>query len=135
MSKQRDFEKLFWLAGTWKGRAYGGDLLEIYTPATGHIILGATKIDIDTKTVYSEMVRIEDKGDELHFILVLGEMDYTFTALEVTESSFRCENRSLRFPREVHYQLMGDRLRIRLTGVDQNDAAKETEVEIYRVKG
>lgn len=105
----------------------------MYTPATGHIILGSTKIDIDTKTVYSEMVRIEEKEDELRFILILGEMDYTFTAVEVTESHFRCKNGSLRFPREVHYELIEGRLRIRLTGVDQHDAPKETEVELARV--
>ncbi len=134
LNKQREFEKLSWLAGTWKGRAYGGELLETYTPATGHIILGATKIDVENKTVYFEIVRIEENGEELRFVLVLGEMEYIFQVVEVTDSRLRCENRSLRYPREVLYELIEDRLRIKLTGVDQHDAPKGTEVELFRAK-
>ena len=58
-------ESLKWLAGHWRGEAFGGITEEVWTPAIGGSMMCAFKLVADGKVTFYELVSIIEEGGTL----------------------------------------------------------------------
>ena len=57
-SPKADLSCIAWLAGHWRGEAFGGITEEIWTPPLGGSMMGAFKLVADSKVVFYELETI-----------------------------------------------------------------------------
>ena len=56
-------DSVAWLAGSWRGRAFGGTFEEVWTAASGGTMIGMFKLMHNNQpTMYEFMLIVEDKG-------------------------------------------------------------------------
>lgn len=56
-------DSVAWLAGSWRGRAFGGTFKEVWTAASGGTMIGMFKLMHNNQpTMYEFMLIVEDKG-------------------------------------------------------------------------
>ena len=54
-----------WIAGHWRGEAFGGIAEEVWTPPLGDSMMAAFKVTVDGKVKFYELVTIMEQGDTL----------------------------------------------------------------------
>jgi hypothetical protein len=64
-SPKADLEAVAWIAGHWRGEAFGGIAEEIWTPPLGGSMMAAFKVTVDGKVKFYELETIMEQGDTL----------------------------------------------------------------------
>lgn len=59
-SPKANLEVIKWLAGHWRGEAFGGIVEEIWTPPFGGSMMGAFKLVVDNKVQFYEIETIQE---------------------------------------------------------------------------
>ncbi len=54
-----------WIAGHWKGKAFGGEVEEIWTPPSGGSMMCAFKLVVDSKVKFYEFIAIIEENESL----------------------------------------------------------------------
>lgn len=58
-----------WLSGHWRGRAFGGLIEEVWTPATGGSMMGSFKLIVENQVQFYEIETISEENGTLIFRL------------------------------------------------------------------
>lgn len=69
VSPKANLDQVSWIAGHWKGEAFGGITEEIWSPPLGDSMLFSFKLVVDNKTVFYEIGGIRTVDDTLLFQL------------------------------------------------------------------
>lgn len=68
-SPKANLKQVSWIAGHWKGEAFGGIAEEIWSPPLGDSMMFSFKLVVDNKTVFYEIGGIKTVDDTLLFQL------------------------------------------------------------------
>ena len=68
-SPQANLSDYAWIAGSWKGEAFGGTIDEVWTPASGGSMMGSFKLVVDGKVSFYELMTITQEGESIHMRL------------------------------------------------------------------
>ena len=60
-------DRIAWLAGTWKGQAFGGEVEEIWSRPNGGTMMGMFRLLEKGKTVFTEFEQIVEQDNSLVF--------------------------------------------------------------------
>jgi Domain of unknown function (DUF6265) len=60
-------DSVAWLAGSWKGEAFGGEVEEIWSPPAGGMMMGMFRLLDKGKVAFSEFEQIVEKDNLLVF--------------------------------------------------------------------
>lgn len=64
-SPKADLSAVAWIAGHWRGEAFGGIAEEIWTPPLGDSMMAAFKLTVDGKVKFYELETIMEQGETL----------------------------------------------------------------------
>ena len=84
-SPQADLSAIPWLAGHWRGEAFGGIAEEIWSPALGGSMMGAFKLVVDGAVVFYELETVSEVDGTL--ILRLKHFNPDVTGWEEKEET------------------------------------------------
>ncbi|VUD58512.1 hypothetical protein TDB9533_02441 [Thalassocella blandensis] len=97
-SPKANLQNLHWLAGHWRGEAFGGVVEEVWAPPLGGSMMGAFKLVVSDKVQFYEIETISEVNNSLIFRLkhfskdLKGweEKDKTvdFTLVEIQDNTF-----------------------------------------------
>lgn len=76
-SPKAELSDVAWLAGHWRGEAFGGIVEEVWSSPLGNSMMGAFKLVSDNKVVFYEIETISVVGDSLIFRLKHFNSDLT----------------------------------------------------------
>ena len=97
-----------WLAGCWELRAPNRVTLEMWMPPLGDLMIGASRTTVGARTGEFEQLRLKLEGDRLHYIaLPSGQVETTFSSIEITDTTLVFENKAHDFPQRVLYRRRG----------------------------
>lgn len=65
ISPKANLEDISWIAGHWKGTAFGGDTEEIWSAPLGNSMMGSFKIVIDNEIQFYELMTISEENGTL----------------------------------------------------------------------
>lgn len=64
-SPKTDLSAVAWIAGHWRGEAFGGIAEEIWTPPLGDSMMAAFKLSVNDQVKFYELETISEQGDTL----------------------------------------------------------------------
>lgn len=64
-SPKADLDAVAWIAGHWRGEAFGGIAEEVWTPPLGDSMMAAFKVTVDGKVKFYELETIMEQGETL----------------------------------------------------------------------
>lgn len=64
-SPKADLGDVAWIAGHWRGEAFGGTAEEIWAPPLGDSMMAAFKVTVDGKVKFYELETIMEQGESL----------------------------------------------------------------------
>ena len=64
-SPKADLGVIAWIAGHWRGEAFGGDTEEIWTPPLGGSMMAAFKLSVNDQVKFYELEVISEQGGTL----------------------------------------------------------------------
>jgi hypothetical protein len=64
-SPKADLSVVAWIAGHWRGEAFGGVAEEIWTPPLGDSMMAAFKLSVNDQVKFYELETISEQGDTL----------------------------------------------------------------------
>jgi hypothetical protein len=111
-----------WLAGCWELRAPNRVTLEMWMPALGDMMLGASRTTVGAVTREFEQLRLTVDGNRLVYTSVPSrQKEASFPSIEVTDTTLVFENTAHDFPQRIIYQRRGaDSLIARIEGPGPN---------------
>lgn len=136
-SKALKLAEVSTMSGCWEQRVDEKKIVttEIWTAATGGVMLGMNLTARDGKASTWEYMRIEQRGDGLVFVSRPKEnpTETEFTLIKSTADSIVFENKAHDYPQRVMYTISGDRLHGRVEG-DMNGKLTAFDFPMVRVK-
>lgn len=113
-----------WLAGCWERRAGNREILEMWMPPAGGLMLGASRTVVSGAVREYEQVMIKAEGGKLVYTATpSGQQTASFTSTIVTDTSFTVENLQHDFPQRIVYRRRGaDSVIARIEGPGQGDS-------------
>jgi len=107
-----------WLAGCWEQRIGNREILEMWMPPAGGLMLGASRTIVGGAVREYEQVMLRAEGGKLVYTATpSGQPTASFTSTNVTDTSFTVENLQHDFPQRIIYRRRGaDSLIARIEG-------------------
>jgi dipeptidyl aminopeptidase/acylaminoacyl peptidase len=97
-----------WLAGCWERRATNRVTLEMWMPALGDLMLGASRTTVGAATAEFEQLRLKAEGDRLVYTaLPSGQREASFPSITVSDTLLVFENTAHDFPQRISYRRRG----------------------------
>jgi hypothetical protein len=112
---------LAWLAGTWESEEpTGPHTVEHWLAPEGGTMLGVNRTAVDGRTVFFEYLRIEARAEGPAYLAspVGRDPPTTFVATAAGPSWITFANPEHDFPQRIEYRREGDRLQMRISGVE-----------------
>jgi hypothetical protein len=111
-----------WLAGCWELRASNRVTLEMWMPASGDLMLGASRTIVGTSTAEFEQLRLKVDGERLVYTsLPSGQREASFSSITVSDTLLVFENTAHDFPQRILYRRLGaDSIIARIEGPGPN---------------
>ena len=111
-----------WLSGCWELRANNRLTLEMWMPAAGDLMLGASRTIMGGVVREFEQLRIRsDAGKLVYTALPSGQREASFTSTLVSDTAIVFENPQHDFPQKIIYRKRGaDSLHARVEGPGPN---------------
>ena len=108
-------EDLDWMSGYWKLSQGGATLEELWTPASGGMMVGVNRTVYPNGRASFEFLRIVKTDSSIVYLASPGGASPTaFTLTEVTGSKAVFENLEHDFPQRIIYSLAGNQLTARI---------------------
>jgi hypothetical protein len=125
---QADLRHAGWLAGCWELRAPNRITLEMWMPALGDMMLGASRTTVGTRTSEFEQLRLAPQGDRIVYTsLPSGQREASFTSSIVSDSLLVFENPQHDFPQKIVYRRRGaDSIVAQIEGPGANGVRRVT---------
>ena len=100
---------LSWLAGCWRGSVNQREFREHWLPLRGNLLIGASHTVLQDRTQDFEYVRVESRGDGLHYIAQpSGGRETTFhladRQMDGADTVYTFANDAQDFPRRIVYR-------------------------------
>jgi hypothetical protein len=119
--KASDFSKLNWLEGTWTRTNItkpGRTAHERWEKSGEQELRGYGVTMQGQDTVFLEKITVLIKDNAIYYIADVpqNQLPVYFKLTEITESGFVCENPDHDFPKQISYQLEGDKLEAQISG-------------------
>lgn len=107
-----------WLAGCWERSHEGAVTVEMWMPAGGGMMLGASRtVEGEKVREFEQIVLRLENGRLLYTARPSGQAEATFTSTEATASGFVVANPQHDFPQRIIYRRRGaDSLVARIEG-------------------
>ena len=97
-----------WIAGCWELRAPNRVTLEMWMPALGDMMLGASRTTTTTATSEYEQLRLKIEGDRLVYTAVpSGQKETSFPSITISDTLLVFENTAHDFPQRIIYRRRG----------------------------
>jgi hypothetical protein len=111
-----------WLAGCWELRAPNRVTLEMWMPALGDMMLGASRTTVGAMTSEYEQLRLSVNGNRLVYTSIPSrQKEASFPSIEVTDTTLIFENTAHDFPQRIIYRRRGaDSIIARIEGPGPN---------------
>jgi Tol biopolymer transport system component len=111
-----------WLAGCWELRASNRVTLEMWMPALGDMMLGASRTTVGAATSEYEQLRLSVDGNRLVYTSVPSrQKEASFPSIEVSDTTLVFENTAHDFPQRIIYRRRGaDSIIARIEGPGTN---------------
>jgi hypothetical protein len=107
---EADISSFSWLEGKWVGKYDTVPIFEQWKPREGNIMRGRGGVLSGKDTAYSEKINIEQRGNDLYYIAVVGHnrepAEFKFTGYKNDTAVF--ENPAHDFPQRVLYYKKSD---------------------------
>ncbi len=132
--KNVELSDFSWLSGKWSGMQDETQFSEIWKSAEGNSMSGRGIAIANNDTVFSENIRLEQRGDDLFYTVnVSGEdgVDFKFSGYKNDSAVF--ENPEHDFPQRIVYFHKGDELYACIDG-KQEGAYNKMEFSFQKVK-
>lgn len=118
-----------WIEGKWTGSSEGMEFFEQWKPLQGNLLEGQGGAISGSDTVFSEKIKIEQRGEEIFYIPNVpengGPVDFKFTGYK--KDSIVFENPKHDFPqRVVYFRLPNNKLYACIDGLK---AGKYSRIE------
>ena len=123
-----------WIAGCWELRAPNRVTLEMWMPALGDMMLGASRTTTTTATSEYEQLRLKAEGDRLVYTAIpSGQKETSFPSLTVSDTLLVFENTAHDFPQRILYRRRGaDSLIAAIEGPGPNGTTRRTQFSYRR---
>ena len=97
-----------WLSGCWELRTASRVTLEMWMPAMGDVMLGASRTTVGGTTREFEHVRLHAEGERIVYTaLPSGQREASFPSILVTDTMLVFENTAHDFPQRISYRKRG----------------------------
>jgi hypothetical protein len=97
-----------WLAGCWELRVPNRVTLEMWMPALGDLMLGASRTTVGAATSEFEQLRMRAEGDKVVYTAIpSGQRETAFPSILVTDTALVFENIAHDFPQRIMYRRRG----------------------------
>lgn len=97
-----------WLAGCWELRTASRVTLEMWMPALGDVMLGASRTTAGGATREFEHIRLRAEGERIVYTaLPSGQREASFPSILVTDTMLVFENTAHDFPQRISYRKLG----------------------------
>ena len=128
-SPNATLDQVSWIAGHWKGEAFGGQTEEIWTPPSGGSMMGAFKLFQGDKVSFYEICVIRQQGESL--ILQLRHFHNDLKAWEEKDETVdfplvRMEKDEVYFDQFTFRKIDDDEMHIYVV-IDDGDKSEEVQ--------
>ena len=122
-----DVSSLGWLAGCWSGTVGQTTFEEQWAKPVSGKMMGMARTLKQDQVVFSEFMRIEQKGAEAVFLPRIGtkQMTVEFTSIRLTDSEVVFENAQHDFPQRVIYRKVDGVVFARIEGMERGKERHE----------
>ncbi len=116
-----EFEKLYWLNGTWNQTNItkpGKALVERWTKSGDYEIRGQATTTQNGDTVYVEHTTLLIKDNSIYYVADVPQnrQPVYFKLISINANGFACENPEHDFPKKITYELTGSQLKATISG-------------------
>jgi len=113
-------DELAWLAGSWKGNAFGGVIEETFTKPNGGCILGTSRVLSQGKTVHREFLELIETDKKIFYIVHLPKKVGKFALVASGVNWARWRDPENDFPSLIEYRRKGETITVLLQGLGEN---------------
>lgn len=104
---------LAWLEGCWRGNVNQREFREHWLPLRGALMVGASHMVMDNKTLDYEYLRLESRGEDVWYVALpsgKAETAWKLTNVETESdgSTFTFTNARDEFPQHIRYRRGGE---------------------------
>lgn len=97
-----------WLAGCWELRAPNRVTLEMWMPASGDVMLGASRTTVGNATSEFEQLRMNAEGERIIYTSIpSGQREASFPSIQVSDTALVFENMAHDFPQRISFRRRG----------------------------
>lgn len=128
-------KELSWLMGRWEDKSEQGMLSETWKALNDSTYTAETYYETQGDTVFAEKIRLEEHRNGIAYIPVVSDQDggkpVTFRLTSSGRSRAVFENKRHDFPRKLVYELIGDSIRVTISGMEKG-VPKTEEFVMHR---
>lgn len=104
-----NLDALGWLGGCWESRSGDRVTLEMWSPPSGGLMVGASRTVVGGRARAYEHLRIRTDGDGFVYTAIpSGQVETAFRSASVSEEGFTVENPDHDFPTRITYRRTGE---------------------------
>lgn len=135
LNSRKNFEKLYWLEGNWKGKLNEGTYYESWKKESPDLLSGTSFYIEGQDTIYSEKTSIKRGFTGVIYNVKVGNEDEVdFHLVEISDALSIYENPLHDFPQRIIYIKKGnDQLLVKIEGVE-NEKNLSKEFRLQRQK-
>jgi hypothetical protein len=132
LHSRKNFEKLYWLEGNWKGKMNNGIYYESWKKESPDMLSGTSFYIEGQDTIMSEKANIKRGFTGVFYNVKVGnEEEFDFQLVEITDALSIYENQLHDFPQRIIYiKKNNDNLLVRIEGtMQQKNVSKEFRLQ------
>lgn len=125
LAQESAISPLGWMAGCWEMQSGATTIEEQWMRPAGETMLGMSRLVRGGKTIFSEFMRIERRGNDFVYLarITPGQPGTPFKMTRATESEVIFENPDHDFPQRILYRKPpGGGLFARVDGIEKGKA-------------
>ncbi len=135
LASASSINSLSWMEGTWRGKAFGGDLEEIFNAPAGGCVLGVSRILApDGRLMQKEFMDISEQDGKLTYTITLPNRTHTFPLGEIGPNRVVWSDPKNDFPSRIGYSRKENVITIRLEGKTAAGEPRETIITMTKVE-
>jgi hypothetical protein len=126
---------LSWMEGAWRGKAFGGEVEEIFNAPAGGCVLGVSRIIAPSgRLMQKEFMDISETDGKLTYTITLPSKTHTFAMAEIGPNRVVWSDPANDFPSRIGYSRKENIITIRLEGKTAAGEPRETTITMTKVE-
>ena len=134
-SRPRKINELSWLMGRWEDKSGQGMLSETWKALNDSTYTAETYYEIQGDTVFTEKIRLEERRDGIVYLPAVSDQNggkpVMFRLTSSGKSRAVFESKQHDFPQKLIYELIGDSIRVTISGMEKG-ASKTEDFVMHR---